>query len=850
MRPLTSKFSTALSIVVVLLFITTELPAQKIIHISGRVMDAITKKPLPFVNVALVGKNQGTITNYEGYYKINVAEATGKIEAQSIGYKKQMKVVYQNENQVINFLLSPQSVNLNEVVVSGKRLKYRNKGNPAVALIRKVIRNKNLNRKGSLHFYQLNKYDKIEFALNKSDMKLLNNNTFKKFKFAFHYADTSELTGEPYLPFFLRETTSKVYYRKKPRAQKEYVTGTKMSIFPEFLDKRGFSSMINKLFQNIDIYDNNIFVLTNQFVSPLSIISPNIYKFRIIDTLKVNGYKCINIAFQPRNKADFAFAGNLYVTNDSRYAVVKAILGVPRGINLNFVKGLQFVQEYKYVDNKIWMRSKDQMEVDFNIGKNSLGMLGWKTDYYSHYILNQKQNDSIYSGVEKKVFLPDADFRTNSFWTKNRLAPLQKREKGIYALSDTIKQIPAYKRSVNLMMLLDEGYWNIGKIDIGPVNTFYGFNSVEGRRIRFAGRTSPQFSKRFRLIGNIAYGFMDKKYKYGGRAIWSLNKISLNKRPTNTISVTYQSGIKFPGMQIQEMNQDNFFLSFKRGVADKMLYFKLFDVEHYIKWKNGFSTTLSLRHVTEKPGGSWQFKSPGFPLDHITASEAAIKIRFAPNEKYYQGMDYRTNIVTKYPVIQLNYIQGFKNVFHSDYSYSKLSVSVFKRFYFGLFGYLDSYAEAGNVFGKGIPFPLLYLHRANQSYAYEQYSYNMMNFLEFVSDKYATYFGEYHFNGFLFNQIPLLKHLKFRTVVSFKVLFGALSNDNNPEVTPGLMAFPTDTNGNPTTFILKNGPYMEASVGIENIFHLFRVDLVKRLTYLNNPDVTQVGIRLGFKVDF
>ncbi|MBE0649496.1 MAG: carboxypeptidase-like regulatory domain-containing protein [Bacteroidales bacterium] len=850
MKTLSSKYIIFQSIVSMLLLITPKLQAQKIIHVSGRVIDNKTKQPLPFANVILVGKDQGTITNYKGYYEFIVNEGDGKIEAQSVGYKNQVKLISQEKNQVINFALSSQSLNLNQVVIKGKALRYRNKNNPAVALIRKVINNKDLNRKGNLDFYQFNKYNKIEFELNEADEKVLKNNVFKKFRFVFNYADTSKLDGETYLPVFFKETSSKVYYRKNPRVQKEFVTGIKTSGFPPFIDKRGFDMTVNRLFKNIDIYDNNIFLLTNQFVSPISVIAPNVYKFHIIDTLNVDGYNCINLGFEPRNKADFAFSGHLYITNDNRYAVVKAVMGVPKGINLNFVRGLHFVQEFKYIDNKIWMRSRDQMIINFNITKNGFGMLGKKTNYYDDYVLNQKQNDSVYSGIEKKVIMPDASSHTEQFWAKNRIEPLKKHERNIYVMSDSIQKMPAYKTSVNLAMLVDEGYWNFGKIDIGPVNSFYGFNSVEGNVPRIAGMTSPQFSKYFRLTGNVAYGFKDKKYKYGLTALWSLNKISLNARPTQTLSVTYQNETEFPGMEMQLVSQNNFFLSFKRGVADKILYYKLFDVDYYRKWEDGFSTTFSIRHQVEYPGGNWQFNAQGYPLSQLTYSEASVKMRFAPNEKYYQGMDYRTPIVTRYPVIQLDYTQGFKNVFNSDFTYSKLSLSVFKRFYFGLFGYLDSDVEAGKVFGNNIPYPLLYLHRANQSYSYQPYSYNMMNFLEFVSDRYAAYFGEYHFNGFLFNQIPLIKYLKLRAVVSFKALYGGLGNGNNPDVTPGLMPFPTDTNGNPTTFTLGNSPYMEASVGIENIFQLFRVDLVKRLSYLNNPHVSQYGVRISFKVDF
>ncbi len=837
-------------ILAILLLFTPALQAQKVINISGKVIDAHTKRPLPFVNVVFVGKNIGSITDYKGEYSIETKWASDKLQAQFMGYQKQIKPVSSERNQVINFKLTPESFNIKEVKVAAKRLKYRNKGNPAVELIKKVIKNKDINRNESQDFYQYDKDNTVAFALNNIDEKFMKKKAFRKYQFIFKYVDTSELNGKPYLPVFLKETLSKVYYRKSPKAQKEYVIGTKMTGFPSFIDKHGVSSLVDQLFQNIDIYDNTIMLLTDQFVSPISIIAPNIYKFRIIDTLDVNGYNCINLAFQPRNKADFAFGGNLYITNDGKYAVIKVKMRVPNGINLNFVNDLQIVQEFKYVNNKVWMLSRNQIIVDFNITKNGIGMFGKKTDFYNNYVFNQKQNDSVYSGDENTVVDPEAANRTNQFWAKNRLLHLSREEKDTYIMMDSIQQVPAFKSAMNIAMLMLEGYWNFGKVDVGPVNTFYSFNSVEGLRLRVAARTSLKFSKRFRMDGNITYGFKDKKYKYAASALWSLNKKSLNDRPDQTISVTYQNETNFPGMEMLLVNEDNFLLSFKRGVADKILYYKLFKIEYYRNWGNGISTTFDIKHLEQKPGGNWQFNSQDYPLDQLISSDVSATIRFAPNEKYYQSMDYKVPIITRYPIFQLNYIQGFKNIFNSNFSYSKLSVGVFKRLYLGIFGYIDSDVEAGEVFGSKIPYPLLYLHRANQTYSYQLYSYNMMNFLEFVSDKYASYYGDYHLNGFLFNKIPLIKHLKLRGIVSFKALFGELSDKNNPEKTQGLMNFPTDAEGNPTTFTLKGKPYMEASVGIGNIFKVFRVDLVRRLTYLDNPHVSKYGIRARFKIDF
>ncbi|MBN2639575.1 MAG: carboxypeptidase-like regulatory domain-containing protein [Bacteroidales bacterium] len=843
------KYITGYFLLTLVLFLTPELYAQKIVHISGRVVDKTSRQPIPFANIILEGTGTGTLTDFDGKYKLDVPWSEGKIQAQLIGYQEQTRPFKPEANLVLNFALKPKTFNLNEVTVSAKRERYRNKGNPAVALIRDVIKNKDNNRKSSLEYYQYYHYNKLELALNKLDDKVLQSKVFQKFRLA-QYADTSSFDGEVFLPFFLKESASEVYFRKSPAATKEYVTGTKVSGMPGYLDKQGVNSTVDRLIQNFDIYDNNILVLTNPFVSPISVMAPNIYKFRIIDTVKVANDSCINVAFEPRNKVDLAFSGHLYITKDNRYAVAKVELSIPKQVNLNFVRGLRYVQTYQYVDNKIWMPSMDELTVDLNVTKNGMGILTKSSDYYSHYVLNRKAADSVYSGVNKKIILPVADDQSSVFWKENRTVPLKKEENNVYVMTDSLQHLPAYKHSVNLMMLLGEGYWRFGKIDLGPTNTFYSFNDVEGNRVRLSARTSPQFNKRIQISGNVAYGFKDQKYKYGGSLLLSLNKIALNARPTQTLFFKYQNDIEFPGMKMEFINDDNFFLSFKRGVADKMLYYQLYEVQHYRNWGSGFSTTFTLMHRNETPGGNWQFQSADFPLDHLTTSEASLKLRYAPNERYYQGMSHRSMIITKYPVFQLTYTQGFKGVWNSQYNYSELSASVFKRIYLGFFGYVDNEVEAGKVFGSRIPYPLLYLHRANQTYSYQTYSYNMMNFLEFVSDHYAAYFGEYHLNGWFFNQIPLIKHLKFRGVVTFKALFGGLDDINNPNITPGLMLFPTDAYGKPTTFALNNTPYMEAGVGVENIFKVFRVDFIKRLTYLNNPYVSPYGVRVSVYVVF
>ncbi len=824
--------------------------AQQLTQVRGRVMDASTKEPLPFVNIVFEGKNIGTTTDYNGQFSITTQWASNRITASFLGYSKQTKPVEIGKRQTINFELKPDSLNLEEVEIVSKRKRYRNKNNPAVELIKRVIKNKENNRLEKLNYYTYDKYEKVEFDINNITEKFRKKKIFKKIQFIFSYVDTSELNGKPYLPFFLKETLSEVYYRKTPKDKKEYIKASKMIGFHDYLDNQGIGHVIDNMYQDIDIYDNNINLLTNQFTSPISPLAPTIYKFHIIDTLNVNGYRCINIAFLPRNKFDFAFVGNLYVTDDEELAVVKVDMRVTKYINLNFVKDLQIIQEFTKVNNEVWLLSNDKLVVDYNIANRSTGLFGRRTNYYNNYILNKPIPDTVFKGAEKSVRLPGSLSRTDEYWKQNRLSNLSEKEENIYAMVDSVQHDPAFKRTIDVIMLFVAGYWNFNKIDIGPVNTFYSFNDVEGFRLRLSGRTSDKLSKTFRMEGFVVYGFKDERFKYSAKATLSLNKQPLREIPKHSIMAMYQRETNFPGMEMQFINEDNFILSFKRGVADKILYYDMFKLEYYRDWKNDISTTLDFKYMEEKPGGTLEFNYADYSKESITSSEIITTIRYAPNETFYQGLDYRTPIITKYPIFQLTYTQGFKGLFNADYQYSKFKFNFFKRFYLSPIGFTNFEIEAGKLFGEGIPFPNMFIHRANQTYSYQIRSYNLMNFLEFVSDQYASLFVEHHFNGFIMNKIPLMRRLKWRSIITVKGIYGGVSDKNNPNVTDGLMLFPVDMYGNPTTYTLKDKPYIEISAGIGNIFKFFRVDIVKRVTYLDNPNVQEYGLRARFKFDF
>lgn len=832
--------------------------AQSLTKIKGTIVDADTKEPLPFVNVSFKGANVGTTTDFDGNYYLETQWGTATLQASFVGYKTLSKPVQIGKSQTINFSLKNEAITMEEVVIKADKKRYKNKDNPAVALIKNVIDHKDDNRLESLSFYEYDKYEKVEIDLNNITDDFLNQGWLKKkFQIVIEHIDTSEINGKPYLPIFLRETASKMYYRNDPKALKEYEKGTKLTGFEGYLDDEGISFIMDKLYQDINIYDNDIFLLSNQFTSPISYVGPTIYQYFILDTVDINGYETIRLAFTPRNKGSFAFVGDMYILNDSTYAVVKIEMGVADQINLNFVKDMKIDQEFTKLHDSVWVITKDKIIIDYNITKKGRGFFGKKNVQYTNYLFDVERESDIYSPLEKIIKAEDTKEKTDSFWEEVRTDTLTKQEQGVYTMIDSIQKIPAFKRTMDIAFLLITGWHSVGKIEIGPINTFYSFNDVEGFRLRGGFRTTTNFHKKFMFDTYLAYGFKDEEFKYYIGLTYSFNKNYLDN-PQNRILVFYQHETVFPGQNLMFLNDDNFLLSFRRGQADKMLFFDSYTVDYNKEFHSGFAYNLIYEYRKERPIGNMVFQNDETTqlFDAIRTDNISLNLRFAPNEQYYQGKNFRLPIHNKYPIFQLRHRQGIDGLTNGTLNYGRTSFNLFKRFYLSFFGYLDTETETGKVWGQ-VPFPLLNLPQANQSFFLQETSFNLMNFMEFMSDEYVSFKATYYPNGFFFNRIPLFNRLKLREVVGVKALLGRLTDINNPDIQPDLFNFPTNADGTPTTFAFNEAiPYIEVSAGVSNIFKIFRVDLLQRVTYLDHPNVSTLfgvkglGIRAKGKIDF
>ncbi|WP_426667445.1 DUF5686 family protein [Mucilaginibacter sp. McL0603] len=815
--------------------------------ITGTVTDARTKQTLPGVSVTLEGSGIGTSANADGKYILRTTGGYSRIRFSFIGYQAVVKDITAGTNQVVNVSLPEDKHLLKEVTIkSGPKVRYRNKGNPAVELIRQVIAHKKFNNLDSYDYADYHQYEKMVFFFSDLSDKFKNKRMFKNYQFLFRQQDSTAMGGKNLLPIYMEEKLSDNYFRKSPYAKKRIITANNQVKYDEnFIDNDGLQSIFNKMYQDIDIYSNNINLLGNQMLSPIADEAPTFYKFFITDTIKDVSPSLIELSFIPRNPADLLFTGKIYITMDGRYAVEKTALSVSNSININFVRQMQILLTFDKDDAGKYHLSQSDLKADFGLNrKKGGGLYGERLVTINNFAVGKPQPDAVYSGAEE-ISKPGADKKDDSFWKQNRPDTLNSRDANIYANIDSLQTIPSFKRTMKIVSLLLAGYYDTGPFEIGPTNTFYNFNPVEGFRMRLGGRTTAELSKRFYFETYGAYGYKDERFKYFLSGTYSINDKSIYKFPQEYIRASYQYDTAIPGQELQFVQEDNFFLSFKRGINETWVYNNIFRLDYVHEYVNHFSYKFEFKNWKQVPAGQLYFadslNNQLNSVHDITTSELSTELRYAPNEKFYQGKLYRTPIPDKYPIFTLRYQQGIKGLFGGQYNYENITANITKRFYLSQLGFADVSTEGGYLFGQ-VPFPLLDIHHANQSYALQLQSYNLMNFLEFVSDHYAAINIDQNFNGFIFNKIPLLKELKLREVVSFKALWGGVRSENNPADNPQLLQF-NSHGGVPTTYSLDSGPYTEGSVGIANIFKILRLDYVRRFNYLDHPNVARSGVR-------
>lgn len=833
-------------------------------NIQGVVTDSLTNDPIPYLSVFYEGKGVGSITDNDGHYKVKTRKGWNKLTFSAVGYVTKVVNIIPGVTKNLNVRMRPDDIMLDEVVVKPKREKYSRKNNPAVELMKKVIAHKNNNKLSENDYYQYNKYQKITMSLNDVTPEMLEKGMYKKMPFLKDQIELCEETNKFILPISVDETASQKIYRKHPKSEKTIIKGMSSTGVNElFATGDMLSTVLKDVFTDVNIYDNDIRLLQYPFISPISSSDAiSFYKFYIMDTTFVDKDKCFHLTFVPNNSQDFGFTGHLYVLADSSYTVKKCTMNLPKKSGVNFVDNMDIIQEFEQLPNGEWVLKTDDMIVEMTLMKIMQGFQIRRTTRYSDYAFDELPQQ-LFKRKGAEIKEADAMMRGDDFWNQYRPVPLTQTESSMDMLVKRLEQMPGFKYVIFVLKAFIENFVETGtkdnpsKVDIGPVNTMISNNYIDGLRLRMSAQTTANLNPHLFLKGYYAYGFKDHRSKYMGEVEYSFNKKEYLPRefPKNSITFSYQYDVMSPTDKFLKTDKDNVFVSFKTSTVDQMSYVRNIALKYENETQFGLKTTVEVKHSTDEPTGGLAYITNDDQktlVPEIQTMEASLAFRYAPGETFVNTKQRRIPVSFDAPVFTLSHTTGFKGVLGGEYNFNLTEVGLYKRFWFSSWGKIDMFVKGGAQWNK-VPFPLLIMPAANLSYILQRETFNLINNMEFLNDRYASLDVSWDLNGKIFNRIPLLKKLKWREAIGFKMLYGHLTDKNNPMKHPGdseLFLFPT-RDGRPTSFVMDpKTPYMECSVGIHNIFKILHIDYVRRLNYLDHPDANKWGVRFMVMMTF
>ena len=833
-------------------------------NIQGVVTDSLTNEPIPYLSVFYEGKGVGSITDNDGNYKVETRKGWNKLTFSAVGYVTKVVNIIPGVTKNLNVRMRPDDIMLDEVVVKPKREKYSRKNNPAVELMKKVIAHKKNNKLSENDYYQYNKYQKITMSLNDVTPEMLEKGMYKKMPFLKDQIELCEETNKFILPISVDETASQKIYRKHPKSEKTIIKGMSSTGVNElFATGDMLSTVLKDVFTDVNIYDNDIRLLQYPFISPISSSDAiSFYKFYIMDTTFVDKDKCFHLTFVPNNSQDFGFTGHLYVLADSSYTVKKCTMNLPKKSGVNFVDNMDIIQEFEQLPNGEWVLKTDDMIVEMTLMKIMQGFQIRRTTRYSDYAFDELPQQ-LFKRKGAEIKEADAMMRGDDFWNQYRPVPLTQTESSMDMLVKRLEQMPGFKYVIFVLKAFIENFVETGtkehpsKVDIGPVNTMISNNYIDGLRLRMSAQTTANLNPHLFFKGYYAYGFKDHRSKYMGEVEYSFNKKEYLPRefPKNSITFSYQYDVMSPTDKFLKTDKDNVFVSFKTSTVDQMSYVRNIALKYENETQFGLKTTVEVKHSTDEPTGGRAYITNDDQktlVPEIQTMEASLAFRYAPGETFVNTKQRRIPVSFDAPVFTLSHTAGFKGVLGGEYNYNLTEIGLYKRFWFSSWGKIDMFVKGGAQWNK-VPFPLLIMPAANLSYILQRETFNLINNMEFLNDRYASLDVSWDLNGKIFNRIPLLKKLKWREAIGFKMLYGHLTDKNNPMKHPGdseLFLFPT-RDGRPTSFVMDpKTPYMECSVGIHNIFKILHIDYVRRLNYLDHPDANKWGVRFMVMMTF
>lgn len=802
--------------------------------VKGKVIDSNSGDPIPFVNVLFKGTSIGTTTDFDGNYVLKTSNPKDTLLASYIGYKPRTKAITKGISQTVNFQLDEDITSLQEVVVLAGE-------NPAFEILRKVVRNKKENDKRELTAYEYDTYTKIEVDVDNMSEKFRERKLIKKIT---QVLDSVERIagedGKPILPIFITESVSKLYFRSSPNSKFENILHSKVNGLG-VEDGTTVTQLVGSSFQEYNFYQNWLNIVSKEFVSPIADGWRLYYDYDLVDSLYVGDDFCYRLDFFPRSPQELAFTGSMWITRDG-FALKQVDASVGKQANLNFIEKIRIQQELEPSSLGPWLPVKNRVLIDVSeLSANSAGMLAKFYTSNKNFVVNKPYDLSFY---ERPILL-DEEARLNEsdekFWDTLRHEPLTETEQNVYKMIDTLRNIPIIRTYTDVIKIVLDGYIKAGKIEYGPYLGFVSYNNIEGLRIMPGFKTNYAFNKKWTFGAQVGYGFLDEEFKYSFYA-----KQILSKKRWTTWNVRVRRDLGRVGFDDEAVGDNVLLLASQRwGTFRRGFYFDESRLSFQRELFKGFNQKITFKHSTFDPAFNFGYYED--PNDIINSpintkystAEVILESRYARDELFLQNDNERLSLGTvRWPVITVRYTRGIKGVAESDFEYNKVRLMFEKGTRLGVLGTGKLQAAAEYIF-EPLPYTLLGLHLGNQTPIFTPLTFNLMDYGEFVSDRYATLQYNHHFEGLFLNRMPLLRKLKWRLVGTANLIYGNMSQGSR-----NLIVASTDPSDDllPPGYLSLRKPYMEVGYGVENIFKFLRIDFVHRLSYLDSPDVRKFGV--------
>lgn len=845
-------------------------------QLSGVVTDAATGDTLLYPSASYKGHHIAVSGNAQGRYSIERHEGW-VLTFSAVGYQSRNITITEKTPQTLNIKLKPDTKTLAEVVVRQKRGRYSRKDNPAVELMKRVVAAKKKTDLANHAYYQYNKYQKITLAVNDIQPSDIDSGFFAKKQWLIDQIETSPYNHKLILPVSVDETVTQHIYRKDPKSEKDIVMGQQSTGVNQLLATGDIlNTALKDVFTDIDLYDDQIRLLQFPFTSPIGKNAVAFYRYYIADTVYVDRDLCYHLEFLPNNQQDFGFRGDLYVLADSTLHVKRCELTIPKRSDVNFVENLRVTQEYAKLPNGEWVLSVDDMIVEMKVASFLSKVLVTRTTRLSDYAFDPLPKQ-LFKGKAASRREANANMRDEAFWNQYRTVELTKSETGMNAFIHRIEQLKGFKYVIFGVKALVENFVETGdlnhpsKLDVGPVNTMVTSNFIDGLRFRVSGQTTANLNKHWFFSGYYAHGVNSHKNYYKGEVTYSFNKKDYLPRefPKRTLTFTSTYDVMAPSDKFMHTDKDNVFTAFKWAKVDKMMFYNRQQLQFDFEEEWGLKTTFELKTEEDEAAGRLFFQTLDSHVDmasdinglsekmagkylhngKMRTTELTLQFQLASGRTYINTKQRRIPMNLDAPVFTLRHTMGVKGLLGGDYTYNLTEAGIYKRFWMNSWGKIDTYIKAGAQWNK-VPYPLLIMPAANLSYIVQNETFNLINNMEFLNDRYASLDVSWDLNGKIFNRIPLLKKLKWREYIGVKTLWGTLTDKNNPTLEknagdPVLMVFPSGS------YVMDSKrPYVELVAGVHNIFKIVHVEFVHRCNYTYLPIAHRNGIRLMMRMTF